>query len=79
MKIDNTPDPNAEFKVFFVKVVDDYVKEPTDKKQAKLLQLVTDSIKLDGELMLWFNAMFKWRNTQTGLDVNYRNQIKFPF
>lgn len=79
MRIDKTPDPHADFKVFFVKIVEDYIADPTDKKQAKLLQFVTESIKLDSELMLWFNAMFKWRNTKTGLDVTFRTEPKFPF
>ena len=79
MKTDNTPDPHNDFKVFFVKVVEDYSKEPTDKKQAKLQQLVTQSIKLDSQLLLWFNAMFTWRNTQFGLHVDFRNKVKFPF
>ena len=29
--------------------------------------------------MLWFNAMFKWRNTKFGLDVTFRTEPKFPF
>ena len=78
MKLDNH-DPHADFKVFFVKVVEEYINDPSDKKQAKLLQLVTDSINLDSELMLWFNAMFKWRNTQFGLDVTFRTKLNFPF
>ena len=79
MKIDNTPDPHNDFKKYFVQVVEDYTKDPSDKKQAKLKQLVTQSIQLDSQLLLWFNAMFSWRNTPFGLDVDFRNKIKFPF
>ena len=78
MKIDNIPDPHEDFKRIFVKVVDDYVKDPTDKKQAQLLKFVTESIQLDATLLAWFNVMFNWNNTQFGLDVKFKDNFKFP-
>lgn len=78
MKIDNIPDPHEDFKRIFVKVVDDYVKDPTDKKQAQLLKFVTESIQLDATLLAWFNVMFNWSNTPFGLDVKFKDNFKFP-
>ena len=77
MKI--TPDKHAKFKQIFVKVVYDYKEDPTDKKQAKLAEIVSDSIKRDPELLLWFNAMFDWSNTPFGLDVKFRVELDLPF
>jgi len=77
MKI--TPDPHSKFKQIFVKVVYDYIENPTDKKQVKLAKLVSESIKHDQELLLWFNAMFEWFNTKDGLDVKFRVELTLPF
>ena len=70
----NTIDPHDEFKKYFVAVVKDYTEDPTDKKQTRLSKLVRESIELDEQLLYWFNAMFKWRNTPQGLDVGFRIQ-----
>jgi len=54
--------------------------DPTDKKQAKLATIVSQSIELDPDLLLWFNAMFKWRNVKPlGLHVQFRHNPKVPF
>jgi len=79
MKIDNTPDLNIEFKRYFVKVVENYLQDPTDKKQYKLSDIVQKSIQLDQQLLFWFNAMFIWRNTESGLHVEYRNKLNDLF
>ena len=79
MKIGNTPDPHSEFKRYFVKVVENYLQDPTDRKQAKLKDLVQKSIHMDQALLFWFNAMFNWRHTPSGLTVDFKNKPKFPF
>ena len=73
-------DKHEGFKVIFVKLVEEYVADPSDKKQAKLKQLLSDILKKDAELIHWFNAMFIWRNTQFGLEVAFRIKPKsFPY
>ena len=79
MKISNTPDPHDEFKIYFVKVVENYLQDPTDRKQAKLKDIVQKSVHMDQELLFWFNAMFNWRHTDAGLTVDFKNKPKFPF
>jgi|TARA_R100001463_G_scaffold95442_1_gene150022 hypothetical protein len=78
MRSKDNPDKHAEFKRIFVKVVEDYVKDPSDRKQAKLKQFVSESIQRDPELLLWFNVMFKWRNTNFGLDVDFKYKPELP-
>ena len=78
MRHKDVPDPNIEFKRHFVKIVENYLDDPTDKKQVKLATIVRDSIKLDPDLLLWFNAMFKWRNVRPGLHVQFRHNPKIP-
>ncbi len=73
MKTDNTPDKSMQFKRYFVKLVENYLQDPTDRKQAKLKVVVTDAVTVDPALTMWFNAMFKWRNTEVGLHVQFRN------
>ena len=80
MKHNDSPDPNIEFKKHFVQIVENYLADPTDKKQAKLATIVSQSIELDPDLLLWFNAMFKWRNVKPlGLHVQFRHNPKVPF
>ena len=78
MKLDNN-DPNIEFKRHFVQIVYNYREDPTDTKQRKLQQIVKEAIVKDSELLLWFNAMFKWSNTPYGLDVRFRIELNLPF
>jgi len=78
MKIDNISDKSMQFKRYFVKLVENYLQDPTDRKQAKLKDLVQKSIHLDQELLFWFNAMFKWRNTKYGLTVDFKNKPSIP-
>jgi hypothetical protein len=78
MKRSDIPDPHIEFKKYFVQCVNNYIQDPTDKKQAKLKDLVQKSIQLDDHLLFWFNAMFKWRNTRSGLTVDYKNKPSIP-
>jgi hypothetical protein len=75
MKIDNIPDKSMQFKRYFVKLVENYLQDPTDRKQAKLKVVVNDATVVDPSLVMWFNAMFKWRNTKSGLHVDFRNDI----
>jgi len=75
MNKDNTPDKSIKFKRYFVKLVENYLADPTDKKQAKLKTIVTDAVTVDPALTMWFNAMFKWRNTEDGLHVQFRNDV----
>ena len=78
MRSSDNPDRHEDFKRVFVKVVEDYVRDPSDGKQAKLKQFVSESIQKDPELLLWFNVMFKWRNTLTGLDVDFKYKPELP-
>ena len=78
MKRGDIPDPHIEFKKYFVQCVNNYIQDPTDKKQAKLKDLVQKSIQLDDHLLFWFNAMFIWRNTKYGLTVDYKNKPSIP-
>ncbi len=78
MKLDND-DPHSEFKRHFVAIVEEYQRDPSDKKQAKLASIVKESVKHVPELLLWFNAMFTWRNTQFGLEVDFRVKLNLPF
>ena len=45
----------------------------------KLASIVKESVKHVPELLLWFNAMFTWRNTQFGLEVDFRVKLNLPF
>ena len=79
MKSNESPDVNIEFKKHFVAIVEDYLRDPTDRKQARLATIVSQSIELDPDLLLWFNAMFKWRNVKpVGLHVEFRHEPKIP-
>lgn len=78
MKNSNIPDKHIEFKRYFVQCVQDYLKDPTDRKQAKLKDIVQKSIELDQQLLFWFNAMFEWRNTAKGLTVDFKNKPSIP-
>mgnify|MGYP003122059497 CR=1 FL=1 len=78
MKIDNKPDPHDAFKRGFVQVVNEYSKDPTDQKQNKLQKIVKDAIQKDGNLLYWFNTMFKWENTPFGLHVQFKHNPKIP-
>jgi hypothetical protein len=78
MRNNDIPDPHIEFKRYFVQCVNNYLQDPTDKKQSKLKDIVQKSIHLDQELLFWFNAMFKWRNTTSGLHVEYRHKPRIP-
>ena len=51
MKTSDIPDPHIEFKRYFVQCVNNYLKDPTDKKQAKLKDIVQKSIHLDQDLL----------------------------
>lgn len=73
MRSSDIPDPHIEFKRHFVKVVENYLSDPTDRKQKKLYKIVGDAIRIDQSLLFWFNAMFKWRNTKAGMHVEFRN------
>jgi len=78
MKIGNETDPHMKFKRTFVQVVENYIEDPTNKKQSKLQEIVKDAISVDSELLLWFNAMFRWSNTPNGLHVDFRNKPETP-
>ncbi len=78
MKRSDIPDPHIKFKRYFVLCVNDYLQDPTDRKQAKLKDLVQKSIHLDQDLLFWFNAMFTWRNTRYGLTVDFKNKPSIP-
>jgi hypothetical protein len=78
MRNNDIPDPHIEFKRYFVQCVNNYLQDPTDKKQSKLKDIVQKSIHLDQELLFWCNAMFKWRNTTSGLHVEYRHKPRIP-
>tara|TARA_R100001509_G_C4851423_1_gene210247 strand:+ start:564 stop:800 length:237 start_codon:yes stop_codon:yes gene_type:complete len=78
MKIGNEPDPHKHFKVNFVKIVQNYIDDPTNKKQTKLKEIVRDAIEVDADLLFWFNVMFRWSNTPNGLHVDFRNKPESP-
>ena len=59
-----------------MKIADDCIKNNTPKRQAQLAKIVTETLQKDPELLMWFNKMFHWRNTEHGVELNYR--IKTP-
>jgi hypothetical protein len=65
-------DPYDEFKKYFTAIVREYNQDPTDRKEAKLHQVITSNITNIPELLAWFNAMFKCRTTISGLSVTFK-------
>jgi hypothetical protein len=73
-----TEDKDIGFKRVFMKIAKDYIEDPTDRKQAKLKTIVTETLQKDPNLLMWFNAMFTWRNTKFGIDLHYRIKPNIP-
>ena len=71
-----TTDRHADYKLVFMKIADDCIKNNTPKRQGELYKIVTETLQKDPELLMWFNTMFHWRNTEHGVEINYR--IKTP-
>ena len=59
-----------------MKIADDCIKNNSPKRQAQLAKVVAETLQKDPELLMWFNRMFHWRNTEHGVELNYR--IKAP-
>ena len=57
-----------------MKVAKDYIEDPTPKKSKALAKLVTDTLARDPDLLVWFNKMFSWSNTDSGIHLDYKIQ-----
>jgi hypothetical protein len=73
-----TTDKHAGYKLVFMKIANDYINntsaEQRPEKQKKLQSLVLDTLQRDPVLLTWFNTMFKWSNTEHGVDIQYKIQ-----
>jgi len=67
-----TTDRHAGYKLVFMKIANDYIKNPSPKKQKKLQTVVVETLQRDPELLTWFNTMFKWSNTEHGVEISYK-------
>lgn len=63
-----------------MKIAKDYIDKPSDKKSLALKKIVVDTLSKDPELLVWFNTMFVWTNTDNGgIDLNYKINPTMPF
>ena len=69
-------DRHHSYKIVFMKIANDYIEEPTPKKSEALAKLVTDTLAKDPDLLVWFNKMFEWSNTPSGVHIDYK--VKTP-
>lgn len=73
-------DKYSNYKVVFMKIAKDYIDKPSDKKSLALKKIVVDTLSKDPELLVWFNTMFVWTNTDNGgIDLNYKINPTMPF
>lgn len=73
-------DKYSNYKVVFMKIAKDYIDEPSNKKSLALKKIVVDTLSKDPELLVWFNTMFVWTNTDNGgIDLNYKINPTMPF